>query len=47
MDKWDMSFAEKEWDAGKLTMAVAGKNKSENVQRGAPAPLLKKVTTIN
>ena len=45
MDKWDMDFAEKEWAAGKATMSVAGKNK--NVQRGAPAPLLKKVTTIN
>ena len=36
--EWDMDFAEKKWDAGKATMAVIGKNKAENMQRGAPAP---------
>jgi len=28
----------KEWDAGKANMVVAGKNKAENMQGGAPAP---------
>ncbi|MBW2607754.1 MAG: hypothetical protein JRD05_08990 [Deltaproteobacteria bacterium] len=45
--KWDKDLAENKWNACKATMVVAGKNKNENVQRGAPAPLLKKVTTIN
>ncbi len=36
--EWDMDFAEKEWDAGKATMAVAGKNKAENMQGGTCPP---------
>jgi malic enzyme len=44
--EWDMDFAEKEWDAGKATMAVIGKNKAENIHRGAPAPLWKKILLL-
>ena len=47
MDKWDMDFAEKEWDAGKATMAVAGKNKAENMQRGGTCPTYEKLIKIS